>query len=178
MESEGVNPSAIDQAALDFGMPMGPIALADTVGLDICLSVAEILSETLSIEIPDRLRELVADGHLGKKSGKGFYRYKNDKPDKPVKEKSRSLSADIQDRLILRMLNEAQACLREGVVSNSELLDAGVIFGTGFAPFRGGPMHYIDQKGADALLTKIQSMHERYGERFRPDEYWDTSINP
>jgi len=74
---------------------------------------------------------------------------------------------------MLRMLNEAQACLREGVIPNSELLDAGVIFGTGFAPFRGGPMHYIDNQGVDSLLEKMRNLHERYGERFSPDENWN-----
>ncbi len=76
---------------------------------------------------------------------------------------------------MLRMLNEAQACLREGVISGSDLLDAGVIFGTGFAPFRGGPMHYIDNQGADSLLTKMRNLHESYGERFNSDEHWITS---
>jgi 3-hydroxyacyl-CoA dehydrogenase/enoyl-CoA hydratase/3-hydroxybutyryl-CoA epimerase len=74
---------------------------------------------------------------------------------------------------MLRMLNEAQACLREGVIPNSELLDAGVIFGAGFAPFRGGPMHYIDNKGTDSLLEKMRNLHESYGERFSPDENWN-----
>ena len=176
LESEGVSPKVIDQAALDFGMPMGPIALADTVGLDICLSVAEILSDKLNIEVPNRLRQMVKAGDLGKKSGRGFYRYKNGKPEKPTSGTSETKSADVtnvKNRLMLRMLNEAQACLREGVIPNSELLDAGVIFGTGFAPFRGGPMHYIDNQGIDSLLEKMRNLHESYGERFSPDENWN-----
>ncbi len=173
LESEGVSPNIIDQAALDFGMPMGPIALADTVGLDICLSVAEILSDKLNVEVPDRLRQMVTAGDLGKKSGKGFYRYKNGKPEKSTSVKNEASTSKVKDRLMLRMLNEAQACLREGVIPNSELLDAGVIFGTGFAPFRGGPMHYIDNQGADSLLEKMRNLHESYGERFSPDEYWN-----
>lgn len=173
LESEGVSAKVIDQAALDFGMPMGPIALADSVGLDICLSVAEILSNKLNVEVPDRLREMVKAGDLGKKSGKGFYIYKNGKPEKTTSDSSKTKSSDIKDRLMLRLLNEAQACLREGVISNPDLLDAGVIFGTGFAPFRGGPMHYIDNKGTDALLDKMRSLHESYGERFSPDENWN-----
>ena len=179
LESEGLSAKNIDQAALDFGMPMGPIALADTVGLDICLSVAEILSEKLKIEIPDRLRELVEAGDLGKKSGSGFYSYKNGKPDNSANNTNKGANSDeatvvseIKNRLMLRLLNEAQACLREGVIPNSELLDAGVIFGTGFAPFRGGPMHYIDNQGADSMLNKIRNLHESYGERFSPDENW------
>ncbi|MCK4587481.1 MAG: crotonase, partial [Gammaproteobacteria bacterium] len=144
-----------------------------TVGLDICLSVAEILSDKLNIEVPDRLRQMVTAGDLGKKSGKGFYRYKNGKPEKLTSTKSEAATNDVKDRLMLRMLNEAQACLREGVIPNSELLDAGVIFGTGFAPFRGGPMHYIDNQGVDSLLEKMRNLHESYGERFSPDEYWN-----
>lgn len=178
LESEGVSAQDIDKAALDFGMPMGPIALADTVGLDICLSVAEILSQKLDIQIPERLRSLVESGNLGKKSGKGFYNYKNGKAAKSQpKQKTSIISTDIQDRLMLRMLNEAQAVLREGVVTSEELLDAGVIFGTGFAPFRGGPMHYIKHQGANSILEKMRNMHKSQGQRYLPDENWLTSPN-
>jgi 3-hydroxyacyl-CoA dehydrogenase/enoyl-CoA hydratase/3-hydroxybutyryl-CoA epimerase len=179
LEYEGINPQLIDKAALDFGMPMGPIALADTVGLDICLAVAETLAKTMDVEVPVRLRNLVDSGKLGKKSGEGFYQYfakgkakKKGKPeiDKAVKGESRP--ADIQDRLMMRMLNEAQACLREGVVSDADLLDVGIIFGTGFAPFRGGPMHYIESQDAGKMLNKMRHMHESYGERFKPDANW------
>ena len=175
LESEGVNPQIIDKAALDFGMPMGPIALADTVGLDICLAVAETLSKSMDVEVPDRLRRLVESGKLGKKSGQGFYRYPANKKGKPEIEKAASSDkrpADIQDRLMLRMLNEAQACLREGVVSDADLLDVGIIFGTGFAPFRGGPMHYIETQGTESLLNKMRNMHKSYGDRFTPDASW------
>lgn len=176
LESEDVSAQDIDNAALDFGMPMGPIALADTVGLDICLSVAEILSQKLNVQVPDRLRTLVAAGNLGKKSGKGFYTYKNDKAVRPQSnQKNRIISTDIQDRLMLRMLNEAQAVLREGVVTSEDLLDAGVIFGTGFAPFRGGPMHYINHQGADSILGKIRKLYKNQGDRYLPDENWLTS---
>lgn len=178
LESEGVSAQDIDKAALDFGMPMGPIALADTVGLDICLSVAKILSQKLDIQIPERLQTMVDSGMLGKKSGKGFYTYKNGKA---VKTKSRQasqvMSPDLQDRLMLRLLNEAQAVLREGVVPGEDLLDAGVIFGTGFAPFRGGPMHYIKQQGPDSILEKMRNMHKNQGDRYLPDENWLTSEN-
>ena len=175
LESEGVSPKVIDQAALDFGMPMGPITLADTVGLDICLAVAETLARSMDVEVPARLRSLVESGRVGKKSGEGFYRYPATKKGKPEMSKPGRgdyRPADIQDRMILRMLNEAVACLREGVVADSDLLDVGIIFGTGFAPFRGGPMHYIETTGADVLLEKMRTMHKKYGERFAPDESW------
>ncbi len=171
MEAEGLAPKVIDAEALKFGMPMGPILLADTVGLDICLSVAEILSKELGVEVPGRLRELVKAGRLGKKSGHGFYRY--DKQGKPLGAKpgrGEYCPPDTQDRLIARLLNEALACLREGVVNDADLLDAGIIFGTGFAPFRGGPMHYIEQSGRARLVAKLTELEKKYGERFRADE--------
>ncbi len=178
LESEGVSPQVIDKAALDFGMPMGPIALADTVGLDICLAVAETLSQSMNVDVPERLRSLVESGKLGKKSGQGFYRYPAKKKGKPEIEKPGKgdyFPPDIQDRLMLRMLNEAQACLREGVVSDRDMLDVGIIFGTGFAPFLGGPIHYIESQNTEALLEKMRHMHESHGERFTPDASW-TSV--
>ena len=181
MESEGVSARVIDQVALDFGMPMGPIALADTVGLDICLAVADTLSKTLykesEVEVPAKLRTMVESGKLGKKSGQGFYHYPKNKKGKPVlpkSEKSDMRPTDSGDRLILRMINEARACLREGVVADADLLDAGIIFGTGFAPFRGGPMHYVEDSGAEALLKKMGNLHKKHGERFNPDESWQS----
>lgn len=173
LESEGIAPKVIDAEALKFGMPMGPILLADTVGLDICLSVAEILSKELNVEVPARLRELVAAGRLGKKSGHGFYRY--DKQGKPLGAKAgrgEYCPPDTQDRMIARLLNEARACLREGVVADADLLDAGIIFGTGFAPFHGGPMNYIEQSKDNALVEKIAALHQTYGDRFAVDESW------
>jgi 3-hydroxyacyl-CoA dehydrogenase/enoyl-CoA hydratase/3-hydroxybutyryl-CoA epimerase len=147
MLDEGVPKSVIDRAAKDFGMPMGPIRLADTVGLDVCLFVAGILSKDLDLNVPDRLRQMVEKGALGIKSGQGFYGYKNGKP---VKETQAAYSGDVsllQSRLVKRLTDEAQACLAEQVVENADLLDAGIIFGTGFAPFRGGPLHYLEEHG-------------------------------
>ncbi|WP_455208077.1 3-hydroxyacyl-CoA dehydrogenase NAD-binding domain-containing protein [Kaarinaea lacus] len=178
LEAEGIGAPVIDNAATDFGMPMGPIALADTVGLDICLSVAENLSGTTSVEVPQRLKTLVHDGHLGRKSNRGFYHYKNGKPIDAKVGKADYSPADIQDRLMLRFINEAVACLREGVVTDKDLLDAGIIFGTGFAPFRGGPMHYRDQQGATALYRKLVELEEKYGNRFKPDAAWKPDKEP
>ncbi|MBF0274223.1 MAG: crotonase, partial [Nitrospinae bacterium] len=172
MESEGIMPEEIDKAALDFGMPMGPIELADKVGLDICLSVAEILAESFSIEVPERLKIMVNRGDKGVKTGRGFYHYKKGKPQKNRLEKGKKSDPDIQDRLIFRYLNEAVACLHEGVVEESDLLDAGMIFGTGFAPFRGGPMHYIETQGSAKMLKRLKELESRYGERFKPNDGW------
>jgi 3-hydroxyacyl-CoA dehydrogenase/enoyl-CoA hydratase/3-hydroxybutyryl-CoA epimerase len=172
LESEGVPAAVIDQAATQFGMPMGPILLADTVGLDICLSVAEILSKQLHGTVPERLRELVAAGRLGRKSGQGFYSYKGDKPDVIKPDKGYKASGDITDRLMFRYFNEAMACLREGVVADAELLDAGMIFGTGFAPFRGGPMHYLRATGLPRGQQRLEELERAYGERFHADSFW------
>ncbi len=150
MLEEGVPKTVVDRAATDFGMPMGPIRLADTVGLDVCLFVAGILSRDLGLEVPERLRQLVAKGFLGSKSGNGFYRYRNGKI---VREKEPAYLgelAPIQARLVKCLTNEAETCLQEKVVENSDLLDAGIIFGTGFAPFRGGPLHYLQGQRSSA----------------------------
>jgi 3-hydroxyacyl-CoA dehydrogenase/enoyl-CoA hydratase/3-hydroxybutyryl-CoA epimerase len=178
LEAEGVPPAVIDKAATDFGMPMGPVLLADTVGLDICLHVAEILASHFNAEVPESLKKHVADGHLGRKSGRGFYQYKKGKA---VKSKARTGNwnmEDISNRLIDRLLNEAVSCLREHVVENNDLLDAGMIFGTGFAPFRGGPMQHIDAVGAEAVYRQLQGLQTLRGERFTPDPGWDSLINP
>ena len=169
---EGSDPAQVDRAATAFGMPMGPIRLADTVGLDICLSVATILSRHYPVEVPEKLRELVAAGHLGKKSGRGFYNYCQGEKGQG----GGAVDPAISDRLILRLLNEAVACWREGVVSSGDQLDAGVIFGTGFAPFRGGPLHHIRASGAASLLTRLQGLEQAHGRRFTPDAGWQELV--
>jgi len=173
LENEGIPAAEIDRQALAFGMPMGPIELADNVGLDICLHVAEILAEHLDTSVPQRLRDLVARGHLGRKSGSGFYRYKNGKPVKEKISHSHHDNRDTVDRMMLRMLNEVVACLREGVVGDPDQLDGGMVYGTGFAPFRGGPLHYIETTGADTLFRRLQELEQRFGARFIPDPGWE-----
>jgi len=170
MVDEGIAPEVIDKAATDYGMPMGPIELADTVGLDICKSVANILSEALGIPLPNNLKEL-SDKKLGKKSGEGFYKYKDKKA---IKNKNATYPnpQEVQDRLVMRLVNEATACLREGIVDEKDLIDAGVIFGTGFAPFRGGPLEYIRNSGVDKLGKTMDQLQSKFGERFKKDEGW------
>jgi len=168
MVDEGIAPEVIDKAATDYGMPMGPIELADTVGLDICKSVANILSEAMGLALPENLKKL-SDKKLGKKTGEGFYKYKDGKP---IKNKNASYAnpQEVQDRLIMRLINEATACLREGIVEEKDLIDAGVIFGTGFAPFRGGPLEYIRSRGVDELSKTMDQLQAKFGDRFKKDE--------
>lgn len=174
MLDEGLAAESIDQVALDFGMPMGPIELADQVGLDVCLGVADMLRERLDENLPEPpawLRKKVSGGHLGRKTGEGLYRWKNDKPDKG--KDIVTAPEDSLDRLILPMLNACMACLREGVVADAELLDGAMIFGTGFAPFRGGPMNYARSRGYMDIKASLQSLTQLHGDRFAPDPGWE-----
>jgi len=139
---EGVAPEAVDAAAVAFGMPMGPIELADTVGLDICLAVGRMLGH--EDEPPRRLAERVAAGQLGKKSGQGFYAWVNGRPQKQA---AQSVPAGLGQRLVDPLVAEAKAALAEGIVDDADLVDAGAIFGAGFAPFRGGPLQYARATG-------------------------------
>ncbi len=168
---EGVSKESIDKAACDFGMFMGPVELADTVGIDVCLAVAENLTQYYGGSIPEALRAQVASGKLGRKSGEGFYKYKNGKPIKS-KVDTEKTHQDIAARLIFRMINESGACLREGVVADGDLLDGAMIFATGFAPFRGGPIAYAKSLG-ESLKTKAQALEQAHGARFKLDEYFN-----
>ena len=172
---EGVPPDAIDHAATDFGMPMGPIRLADAVGLDICLSVARIMWRHYACDVPPRLEQLVAAGRLGRKSGAGYYDYHGQGGGKSSAGAGIP-AAEIGDRIMLRLLNEAVACNREQLTGDADLLDAGVIFGTGFAPFRGGPLKHISDTGATALHARLLELEQHHGSRFTPDPGWQELI--
>jgi 3-hydroxyacyl-CoA dehydrogenase/enoyl-CoA hydratase/3-hydroxybutyryl-CoA epimerase len=150
LHQEGVPAAIVDKATVDYGMPMGPLELADTVGLDICLHVGKILADTVCVVLPNTLDSEVDAGRLGKKSGQGFYQWVKGEKVKPSSQSWNGDVAELQERLIEKLLVESKKCLDEGLVLDSDLLDAGVIFGTGFAPFRGGPMN--------ALLEAKKSM--------------------
>ncbi len=171
MVGEGIAPEKIDNAALKFGMPMGPIELADTVGLDVCKSVATILSNGETLNLPKKMQSMVERGKLGKKTSEGFYKWEKGKPVKDKNAASGDLS-EIQDRMLFRFLNEAAACKREKVVEGDDLIDAGIIFGTGFAPFRGGPLHYMKAQDSKQLSERLEQLKTKYGDRFLPDEAW------
>jgi 3-hydroxyacyl-CoA dehydrogenase/enoyl-CoA hydratase/3-hydroxybutyryl-CoA epimerase len=171
--NEGVPGPVLDREAKKFGMPMGPIELADTVGLDVCASVGKELAPFLGLEIPHGLEEKIAANKRGKKDGEGLYVWKEGKPEKPEVDPDYVPPADIQDRMILPMVNEAIACLAEGVVDDADLLDAGVIFGTGFAPFRGGPIQYTRTEGVAAVRERLAKLEAKHGARFAKKEGWD-----
>ncbi|HEX3949296.1 MAG TPA: 3-hydroxyacyl-CoA dehydrogenase NAD-binding domain-containing protein [Steroidobacteraceae bacterium] len=168
----GIPAEIIDLAAVQFGMPMGPLELTDVVGLDISLHVGRVLSAAFHREIPQILIKLVEQKKLGRKSGQGFYRWQDGRAQKN-KIGNAAIPADLEDRLILSMLNEAAACLREGTVQDADLLDAGAVFATGFAPFRGGPLQYAKDRGVQNVVQRLNELADRYGERFRPDLGWD-----
>jgi 3-hydroxyacyl-CoA dehydrogenase/enoyl-CoA hydratase/3-hydroxybutyryl-CoA epimerase len=172
---EGVPLALIDRAAVDFGMPMGPIELADTVGLDVASHVGRILAEAFGLPVPRSTAELLAAGHVGRKSGRGYYAWQDGKPVKPAAEGR--APDDLTDRLVLQYLNEAVACLRERVVDDADLLDAGMIFGTGFAPFRGGPLHYARARGVPAIIARLEELAAKHGPRFRPDAGWSALVD-
>jgi 3-hydroxyacyl-CoA dehydrogenase / enoyl-CoA hydratase / 3-hydroxybutyryl-CoA epimerase len=168
---DGVPLPLIDEAAKRFGMPMGPVELADTVGLDVALHVAKILGSAYGIPVPDKLIEMVEKKRLGRKTGRGFYDWKDGKAVKPAVKDAKA-PQDLADRLLLPMVNEAVAVWRDRVVADLDLLDAGIIFGTGFAPFRGGPIHFARARGVADVVDTLKRLEERYGERFAPDPGW------
>ncbi|MUV14234.1 3-hydroxyacyl-CoA dehydrogenase NAD-binding domain-containing protein [Noviluteimonas gilva] len=172
--ADGIPGPAIDKAAVKFGMPMGPIELVDTVGLDVAASVGRELAPFLGLPIPAGLENKLESGKRGKKDGQGFYTWEDGKPRKPELPKDFKAPDDLEDRLILPMLNESVAALHDGVVADGDLLDAGVIFGTGFAPFRGGPIQHIRAVGADVLVAKLKALEAKYGARFAPRVGWDS----
>jgi 3-hydroxyacyl-CoA dehydrogenase / enoyl-CoA hydratase / 3-hydroxybutyryl-CoA epimerase len=167
----GIPAAAIDRAAVKFGMPLGPIELTDVVGLDVSLQVGRLLGRTFQREVPQVLIRLVEEKKLGRKTGEGFYHWRGGKALKPEGEDF-AIPEDLEDRLILPMLNEAIACLREGTVADADLLDAGAVFATGFAPFRGGPLQYARDRGIASITERLNELAQRYGDRFLPDAGW------
>jgi 3-hydroxyacyl-CoA dehydrogenase/enoyl-CoA hydratase/3-hydroxybutyryl-CoA epimerase len=178
MLDERIEQRLIDQAAEKFGMPMGPIELADQVGLDICLDVGDMLRSKFGDQLPPTpawLREKVAKGELGRKTGKGFYTWKDGKAEKtPMPETGPRVTDEMIDRLVLPMSNVCVACLREGIVDNADVVDGAMIFGTGYAPFRGGPLNYARTRGVENVVSTLRKLVEKFGGRFTPDAGWET----
>jgi len=176
--AEGAAIEPLDAALVEFGMPMGPINLFDEVGLDVAAKVSHILENAFGSRMAGdgMLDKIVESGRLGKKNGKGFYIYesKNKKVDPaiyafiPKTGKFDGSAAEMQDRCVLPMINEAAMCLSEGLVRRPADVDIGMIFGTGFPPFRGGLLRYADARGIDNIVGKLETLAGKYGERFKP----------
>ncbi|KAA0972465.1 fatty-acid oxidation protein subunit alpha [Aureimonas fodinaquatilis] len=180
MVGEGIPKERIDARAEAFGMPMGPVELADRVGLDVAVEVSRSLTERLDTgfpPIPEWLENMVREGRLGVKTKGGLYEYDDGKPKKAsldsIADKAPD-DPDLEDRLILPMLNALVASLREGVVSQEDIADGAMVFGTGFAPFRGGPLHYARQRGVGEIVTTMRRLEEKHGRRFAPDAGWES----
>jgi 3-hydroxyacyl-CoA dehydrogenase/enoyl-CoA hydratase/3-hydroxybutyryl-CoA epimerase len=175
MLDEKIDKVTIDAAAKKFGMPMGPIELADQVGLDICLAVGDMLRSKFGDLLPPTpswLREKVAKGELGRKTGRGFYVWKDGKVETTPVTALRPTDEMI-DRLVLPISNVCVACLHEGIVDNPDAVDGAMIFGTGYAPFRGGPLNYARSRGVENVVSTLRALAARFGGRFTPDAGWD-----
>jgi 3-hydroxyacyl-CoA dehydrogenase/enoyl-CoA hydratase/3-hydroxybutyryl-CoA epimerase len=177
----GVRPDAIDGAIVQFGFPVGPITLLDEVGIDVAQHAGEVLQAAFGDRMapPPALAALVKQGRLGRKAGKGFFSYHNGKkggvdpaiyPLLGVQPNGGIPTAEIVQRLTYAMLNEAARAVGEGVVRTPRDGDIGAIYGFGFPPFRGGPLRYLDDLGADRLFAELQRLAERLGPRFTPCE--------
>ncbi|MCW5702725.1 MAG: 3-hydroxyacyl-CoA dehydrogenase NAD-binding domain-containing protein [Bradyrhizobium sp.] len=182
MLDEGIDQMVIDAAAKKFGMPMGPIELADQVGLDICLDVGDMLRSKFGDALPPTpawLREKVARGEHGRKTGKGFYVWRGGKREMPLGTRPQGAAQpeptpEMIDRLVLPMSNVCVACLREGIVDNADVVDGAMIFGTGYAPFRGGPLNYARTRGPENVASTLRALAGKFGDRFAPDAGWET----
>jgi 3-hydroxyacyl-CoA dehydrogenase/enoyl-CoA hydratase/3-hydroxybutyryl-CoA epimerase len=181
MLEQGATIEAIDDALLKFGMPMGALILLDEIGIDIAHKVSEILYRGLGERVKPGvlLGALYKEGYFGKKNGKGFYRYQGRKrtgPDSsvygriPAHTGGRAVISpeEIVDRSVLLMIKEAALCLEENIIDRPDLLDASLIFGIGFPPFRGGLLRYADKLGAKMVVEKLEGFEKKYGERFTP----------
>ncbi|MFP3940444.1 MAG: 3-hydroxyacyl-CoA dehydrogenase NAD-binding domain-containing protein [Thermoanaerobaculia bacterium] len=179
---EGHKIEDVDRAMKDWGMPMGPIALTDEVGVEIAVEVAHTLNDAYGdrLPLPPWIDRPVEDGRLGTKTRKGFYRYKKGERTEPdpaayelLELKPRIEEPDparLVDRMVLRMVDEAARCLDEEVVGSPEELDLAMILGTGFPPFRGGICRYADQRGLGPILEVLEGLASEVGERYRPSD--------
>ncbi len=177
---EGVRMEALDSAMEKFGMPMGPFALLDQVGLDTAGHVAGVLRAAFGERAGatvDVLETVIGSGRLGRKNGKGFYQYRNGKRRGTDNEiyaligarDSREVPAEtLQERMVLAMINEAVLCLEEGVVAQPRDIDVAMVMGTGFPPFRGGLLRHADEIGVPVVADRLSRLADAHGGRFRP----------
>jgi len=179
---EGHKIEDLDRAMTDWGMPMGPMALTDEVGLDVAVKVAHILRQAFGdrLPLPPWLDNLALQGRLGTKTGRGFYHYegRERKDPDPAVYGLLGLSPKIEDpdpaaladRMVLPMVNEAARCLAEKVVAGPADLDLALILGTGFPPFRGGLCRWADSQGLATLVAALERLEGSVGDRFAPSD--------
>jgi len=175
---QGQTPGDIDKTMEKFGMPMGPIELFDEVGIDVALKVAKILAVTMGDRMAESnmLDNLASDNRIGKKCGIGFYKYEGKKKISDtsiqsyidVKERKQFNQEDLINRMVYPMINEAARCIEEKMVARPQDVDLGMIFGTGFAPFRGGLLTFADDEGISKIYESLQSLAESDHNRFKP----------
>ncbi len=175
----GASVKDIDAAMLDFGMPMGPLRLIDEVGADVALDVAVTLAAEFPnrLHVPDVLPAMLSAGLLGRKLGKGFYRYSKSGEPKPNKDAAAlrpprlpnpPSRGELEKRLVLLMVNEASRCLAEGLVETAGDVDFAMVMGTGFAPFLGGPLRYSDSRGTAEIVEELSRLAEVAGPHYAP----------
>jgi 3-hydroxyacyl-CoA dehydrogenase/enoyl-CoA hydratase/3-hydroxybutyryl-CoA epimerase len=186
--AEGVRIEAADGAMKSFGMPMGPFEVLDEVGLDTAKHVGEVLKAGLGKRVGGDnalLEALVLAGRLGKKNGRGFYRYHDGRRTSPDGDVYGLVGAPapreipletLQERMVLAMVNEAAYCLEEKVVREPRDVDVGMVMGTGFPPFRGGVLRHADAVGIPVVVDRLSRLAEAHGERFRPAESLQTMV--
>jgi 3-hydroxyacyl-CoA dehydrogenase/enoyl-CoA hydratase/3-hydroxybutyryl-CoA epimerase len=174
----GASITSLDETMLDFGMPMGPMRLLDEVGIDVALHVAETLSAVYKdrLTIPGVLRRMVDDGLLGRKTGRGFYIHPKGKAPRANTKLSRtsriaqqgSQTRDYQSRMVLLMINEAARCLEEQIAAEPADIDFAMVMGTGFAPFRGGPLRFADALSPGAVVESMNRLVDAGLPHFQP----------
>ena len=175
---QGASVEQIDGAMVDFGMPVGPLALTDDVGVDVAEEVAGTLSAAFPnrLSVPEILGRMVISGSLGRKAGKGFYDHTSAEGKKPNLELAATVprggrefsSEELESRMVLVMVNEAVRTLEEGIVEKPEDVDFAMVTGTGWAPFRGGPLRYADSLGVDRVADSLSRLANEVGPRFAP----------
>jgi 3-hydroxyacyl-CoA dehydrogenase / enoyl-CoA hydratase / 3-hydroxybutyryl-CoA epimerase len=183
MLDEGLAVDAIDKALVAFGFPVGPITLIDEVGLDVAGKSGAIMADAFGARLTPSasLQRVIAAGRLGRKNKKGFYLYDESGEKQGVDpsvytllptgaQRSSAPEADIQQRAVLLMINEAVRCLEDGVIRSPRDGDIGAVMGIGFPPFRGGPFRYIDTVGAATIVKKLEEYNDKYAPRFQPAE--------
>ena len=180
---EGATIESVDKALLDFGFPVGPVTLFDEVGIDVGGKVGVVMSEAFGVRMApsESLRRVVESGRTGRKGRAGFYVYDKEGEKGAVDATVYELfphgagrreiePAEIQERCVLAMVNEAARCLDEGVIRSPRDGDVGAVFGIGFPPFRGGPFRYVDSTGASAIVSQLEQLNGRFPGRFSPAE--------